>query len=708
MERRGEKQYIWNCLLVLVAGVTLCGAQRTWGRGSHVTFYRTQPEELYCDKMTSPTTATTHGIGILRHSFNPLMPHDPIGDPVLEIEMEKSTDCSALVPKGYILQRTRTANAGVQTRQCSTLSAVTTGRSSEARASIGLSLGSFGSSVEAELSKASSERYSASTQMSYFVTSLETVDVVVSKVNSFNVTLTPSFVGRLRHLGSMGDSLKGEQKAVWLLLEQYPCYLHSATLGSRIQEVRTVGKPVVDRAREVMTSAEIHARFTNDFVSASSGISASVIESLMEEGLNVHYTATRTVIGAKPNFDTLTFPRATEPGLLEADFRPICDILPDESHTQKLKNNCRSYVEDTRSCFPHLPRIAKLKPTNQEELKAILVATRMNEKCSAIPPPIFNMKISVYAKGIFFSNESKNVNECAFAMIRLGAAVFSYVNDKCFLCFDGQEAFDRNADYRRGHCQEAAKNLVFGVGFRPTWDRAKRKCNLNRHWAKIRTTEMGCYDLVRCDVTWGEICVTVLRKLPKRDIITKLEHEVRPALFLPASALAFGDVLAVRNFSVEYSCSETEEERKGWYELMWKGRYHTEDAIEKINRQVSKYLRDFGMKSCVEWCMTVPHCDMVRYIHHPRLSGLGLKPDGNGDIDYMANKPKTPIHLCSSIDWERRPAPLRDFFSDNDHLPFTCIAHEKRSFFYFKTMFDELGRVVLKLNRPKRQVVIFV
>lgn len=369
----------------------------------HDYFDQRQAGEHNCDPKSF--RETVYGAGLMAHSWNPLDPVEPMGDKVVDISLVSSGDCSTWVPVGFNVQRTKTSNAGIQSTESSSLRKTKDTRAFKATSAIGAATSKFSASVETSLTGRSELESSVQEKRRHYATWIESVDntITFSKINP--PPLAPEFKRRLLEYNENTDV----NTFVLALLRDYSHYLYRAELGSRLSEIRSMSEKTVSEASREDSSFDVKASVRALFVTASAGYGESQSHSEATQNFDSNSTVNRYVTGEKPNMGSLTFDIATKPGVLDADYRPICELIPKNMTT--LRRKCFEVSKSKAFCYTQFPEW-EAGVEDVELLKQYFILMRQFEQCSEEEPPMFGFKI-------IGSRERSNVTlrDCALSCV---------------------------------------------------------------------------------------------------------------------------------------------------------------------------------------------------------------------------------------------------------------------------------------------------
>ena len=168
---------------------------------------------------------------------------------------------------------------------------------------------------------------------------MESVDVSISKGHSIQPEFAPGFKKLLRK-GRNDKPLRQQHKMAFKLVGEYCNYMASAKLGSRFTEMRVVNTTTLNSLKQQNNSFNAGGEVEILFVTVGGGYEKQSSHSTVHEAIKNNSKTMRMTTGAKPDMQTRTFPKAQMPGVLEAKFRPICDLIPDEDRTLRPLKEC--------------------------------------------------------------------------------------------------------------------------------------------------------------------------------------------------------------------------------------------------------------------------------------------------------------------------------------------------------------------------------
>ena len=590
---------------------------------------------------------TTHGISHFEHSFNPFLPDTPMGDRVFKIHNKVDASCVRFVPKGFNVQSTRSASAGVQTTETKSISSMTTMEKSMVSGSLGGSYDGIGGSVSASHTHATTRSHSESTRKRYFFTWIENFDTRISKMKTDTPPLDRNFQQELNKMASDTLVTHKRHKLMFKFIRRYPYFLQSAQLGSRETEVRIVNDATLSRLKQEDSSFSAREEINILFVKLTSSQSGSETMSNKEQQILENSSSHRTVIGAKPDRQLLSFPKALYPGLGSPVFTSICEAFPQENTFNKVRKMCRGIFQSTAVCFAIYPDITLKSEFELESMKRLVASSRVHERCKSTLPPLFNLRLEHrHWDGAVWDPRSETLHECVERMDRKGGESFSFVNDKCFICYPTTAKTKQALDaYTESDCDTARRLQVYG---RTTTVTMVQKadhtfgCHLNR---TRRFHAMGqklrpCFRTVPCKPF--ELCMTgfaTAAKWQHKHYDSSYWYEkyatFLPDIFLPWGSIPVGAELGTldepRVRSVQYGCDAVSQDaRKAWKEIA-KG-LGSEDHKKIVdwdfldrNRQIAAH--------CAKDCINDIDCDMFTTEFYPDFRGTGINANGNYDPD---------------------------------------------------------------------------
>jgi hypothetical protein len=176
------------------------------------------------------------------------------------------------------------------------------------------------------------------------------------------------------------------------LFEQYSHFLKRAELGSRFMEIRSISeerlKNVTGHTSDHSVKADVSAAFEKTSVNAAAGYGDGKSEKDKFDTLNKYSQTFRTTTGEDPDFISMTFSVAANPGVLDADLAPICDIIP--THQSELQEKCFDFLKAKHFCFSALPGIRVVDESSLKTVEEHSIQMRTHPRCEHLPPIIIN------------------------------------------------------------------------------------------------------------------------------------------------------------------------------------------------------------------------------------------------------------------------------------------------------------------------------
>ena len=423
-----KMQLFTNCLLLFTCiqiSQTLRFVASNEGRSHKEIQYLDQryEGEYVCDPESS--RPTTYGIGILEHAFSGLKPDQPIADPVMEIEMEVSADCAFWVPKGFNVQNTKTSLNGIQTIQTSSLLKTAQGNAEGFGVSVGVAFKGVSASAGYHENTVRNEFMTTQQKMQHFISWIESVDNTIQICSSDPPRLAPHFERAL----FLWDKTE-RSNFFWRLFERGTHYLKRVELGSKFQEIRSISESELQTITGQTTGDELTAEVGLTFKQASlkAGFNSGSSDSSEEKRREISKQSKTmiSITGNDPDFESLTFDVAKNPGVVRSEMGPICDLFPENTtEYRSLKSDCYDYIWGKQYCYSQMPRLHSLHENDVTLLKEHFFAMLSVLECKDRPPPILAAKISSV---IHFFNV--DFRECLRRALKRRAAAITFLSGK--------------------------------------------------------------------------------------------------------------------------------------------------------------------------------------------------------------------------------------------------------------------------------------
>ncbi len=672
---------LFVAVLILSTNSMVQGTDSFWKQTTDIR----QDDEQKCG--STSFAEPTYGAGLFSYSFNKMLPGTPMGDKVFDIAMEVSADCSMLVPVGYNVQRTHRFSSSVKTSKSDAMSSMSQATRDVVNLSGGVSFQGFGINAGFSDDTRYSKKFQSAGSHSLFVSYMENVDASISMSAAEHPTLAKSFA-KLLEKGQEGNEARKIFKAAYKLVGHYHDYLHSAEVGSRDTEVRKVEKTVLDRLerRDNKFSAEVSVNAL--FVNFGAHYGTTDTLSQNEKDLQEASSTRRMRTGANPNLETMTFPKAERPGVLKANFRPICELVPSNSTYETLKKKCWELYHSNASCFASLPEIHQLSFDNMPSLEAALAGARITTRCQNTPPAAIQLQIDYRASGLYFHDRARTVNECAMKMTQEGGIAFSYIDDKCFICSDNVHKVAQkttNMDYDK-HCEQpywGERNDIWGGTRRLDIHDNGSKCSLLNNVPLI-FRDSGCFSLVPCR---GVHCFTVHTRYPNMNTLTGQSYEdttIKP-IWHPFKSVMVGEYLKKEVINVDKKCdSDLLEVRSAWQRMAHRatrGPFVRDDLDDlKIIEDDIDMRFNAAVGECKDRCALQDGCDAVLFTYYPYLRGTLIEKK----TGYSPNL-RILDNVCNNYFWDGLTwEPFADKATDRNKITVECQYLAKSSVMFLE------------------------
>jgi hypothetical protein len=567
---------------------------------------------------------TTYGLNNFEHSYNPFLPGFPMGDPVLQIDTKVSTDCATLIPNGFNVQKTRSSSAGLQTTQTTSISEMNSLERNTISAGVGGTYDGIGASVHYSQSDSTTHRKMEKRSLRYFFTWIESFDTAISKMHTFNHTLDEHFLRKLNGIAGMATK-RDRHGPLFSFAGKYSHFLHSAQLGSRDIEVRIVNETTLDEMKKTDHEFKVEESVSLIFVKISASQGGTDSLSQQEKDILGNSTSHRSLTGAKPDMDKCSFPKAFSPGVLSTDYRPICELIPNEARYTNTKEECFEIFESFAVCFAHFPSIELNFPNDLHPIKKIAVTTRLNNgRCQKLPPLFFNLQLDpINILGVLWDPKAKNLQKCVQRMVLEKAISFSFTGANCFLCFPDRHTVRRKLkEYKHSDCQFLERNRLYGDQSTFAYHR-NDSCKVSKSPTTTLIGKGHCFSMSPC--TFTSPCLTGFFEAANLDNIDNepLSRKTNGTIFLPPGTWGFGEELDVKNMSCNYTCDkDVESVRRTWNDLIdLSTTGNTTGHVLKLNQNWKKrYL--LAVPECQKECLKMKNCDMANVVYYPEIEGL--------------------------------------------------------------------------------------
>ena len=596
-------------------------------------------------------TGTTYGVGNFEHSYNTFLPGNPMGDPIFDIRMEVSAECSTLVPTGYSVQQTRTSIAGIQSTEASSFSSFSHSEQSVLGFSAGFSFMGIGASYGQTETLSSSTSLEMKGTKRYFLTWIESVDATLSKGKALRSDFAHGFKKLIRK-GTNARTGHQRHKIAFRLIGEFCNYMATGTLGSRLTELRIIDESKLTRMKSSNRSFNVQAEVNALFVTAGVSSSESSSGSTSQQELAKSSKTLRVISGAKPNMDTKTFPKAAQPGVLSATFRPICDVLPNDPDMSNLKSSCYDMYFGTTVCFAHLPPLSTLKSHQMYQVAEAMEGARRHDQCHHVPPGAINMRIDYRALGLLYVPDALTLRDCARESDFHRATSFSFVDRLCYMCFASSKTDieKKLGRYKTSECSKAITNDAYGGAC--AWNQSASDpfhCTLQRPSDLADQhieNEGGCFALVPC--AKNELCVTGFHRYPYQNILTG-ESETKRVIWAPHDAFVSGEYIVQKHFDVPGpQCSDEKiAAQKAWFNLA--GQNYSLDDVRDIQRDVLTHFQH-AREKCEEQCGQMEGCNAIFFWHPLLMRKVGINAHGHQSMT-LENHKRLNEDCSKAPDW---------------------------------------------------------
>lgn len=345
---------------------------------------------------------TTPGVGVLDTGYDVANSAGHGGNfargQIFNISLIVSKDCSTWIPQGFHTNRQKRQINNSDKRAESKSRQTTDSSNFEVGVSFGAAVGSIGASVES----AYSEKESVETDFS------EGHEIFTSKVANIDNSLTFDFsdppplalgfknkVLNLTRLSGVEVERGDADDELANMLTSFGHYVKKVELGSKYEEMRIVSKRAIAEAKKRETSLDVSASFQSTFVSGSASYGQDESFSEAKKELFEKTQVVRLQIGSnlKPNEN---FELTDTPGIIMAEFRPICDLISDKmiempvrNTLRDLRHRCRRVYKSSLFCIESL-KLAE----SEKQMKEMWSQVRSMPQCERLPFPSFGLRLS--------------------------------------------------------------------------------------------------------------------------------------------------------------------------------------------------------------------------------------------------------------------------------------------------------------------------
>lgn len=523
--------------------------------------------EFTCKPSADDFREPTPGIGILAVGYSLLSCDTPRPkEKVFVLTSVMDVDCTRWIPDGFTVQNTRIDQRTSTESESVVSSDITKTHRWSAGGKVGMSVGSFGASVESSFHRESTSKDYRQASFKSFETKitniqntfvmrdgdrprlsqqfLRKVDALYTKVyDRYFVPLT----GELHANLSRGLQLNLEEKAdVMNLVSTFGFFIKYCQLGSQFTETRIINSTVLKNLESSRSGFDVTASVHALAVDASANYGQSQSEESANEQIDKNSKAFRFEVGEHLHFDGANMVTSKVPGLLTAEFVSICDLLrstPQQSERlfSELRKECHKIHGGKEYCFSELEQF---QSESVESIKKNFAQIRSFRHCNMVSPPFFNVKWDPSFESFWVqARTERTVAGCARKCSRQNHCEGWLVkNGRCFTCSVPERSQLKISFLNRAECSYRASmytNATFTMSYES--DRSeKRSCVIDVQ----RDENAGCREFTRC--AKGETCVGgMLEKWTRQKTHAK---RLRDGIALPRGVIVVGQVLQEETF----------------------------------------------------------------------------------------------------------------------------------------------------------------
>ena len=395
--------------------------------------------EFTCKTSPDDFREPTAGIGLLALGYRFLSADAPRPlEPIFHIEVIMDPDCTRWVPKGFVVQNTRFLDFQKETTEQKEMFQSKTTHEWHASAKLGLTVGSFGASVESKYRKSSSsDKFNQSTS-TRFVTTIQSAQNTfrIQKLDTPKLSkkireAVDDFVRNVRPTGTWNHNQTGE---LITMAARFGSFIKYAETGSLMTECRVINTQDLRSIESQSSSFDVKASAHYAAFSANANYGQSDDETNAHKQFVSKSKSFRFEIGDHLTEDSGTIVSRV-PGLIAIEHAPICELMQppyfEESDALKLtQEQCWNAVTSQEFC------VAALQDDEDEDmLKKTFAEIRSFGQCFKISPPFFGFKFASDAKDAAarYKEGGHSLAECARLCQREGCSSWVHCDGECFL-----------------------------------------------------------------------------------------------------------------------------------------------------------------------------------------------------------------------------------------------------------------------------------
>lgn len=376
---------------------------------------------------------TTPGVDLFAYTYCPLSAENQIGVKVLDIEMEQSVDNLRWVPKGFIVQPTRTVQTDVDIVESSSASELSKSKSHTISASAGVTCAMFGAEMETEYKKSYDDQTKDKTRFNSYTAFVQQVDTEVTN-GIDDVDLSEYFVTALTEMEGLDEAKRTKRMSE--LLSRNSHFMISGKLGSQFSRTRTINEKSHEDIKKKDSSFDIKGSIKVEFLSLGGGYSTSDTDGQDTKHLENETQLRQIITGDNPREDMKSFPPegTLKPGILEASYSNLCVLMDDFPNSQKT---CNEVFRSTFFCHLHLPVIQSFQNAiDEQHIKESFIQARSYGQCHKAGFPLIGLRAVQHDADLW-----TNVDEDAYASsAKLTSAHNSVSMEQCAIeCGVGKE-----------------------------------------------------------------------------------------------------------------------------------------------------------------------------------------------------------------------------------------------------------------------------